>query len=117
MCHEKWLYDDERTIATLIGFEIHCESCDAVAHAGRAIAHGLADEVIRQLCKVNDCTPKAAQSIIDDSLAVWKERSRTKWQVAVAAPLLKAHPQLRALQPAASLTLTSCISSRPPGCR
>src|SRR5262249_5898098 len=36
ICHEQWFYDDGKSIAMLIGFEIHCQECDLVTHMGRA---------------------------------------------------------------------------------
>jgi hypothetical protein len=48
-CHEKWGYDDKRSIATLLGFEIHCSNCDLVVHAGRAFKLGYGGVVISHL--------------------------------------------------------------------
>jgi hypothetical protein len=82
----------------LIGFEIHCSDCDAVTHAGRATALGLGDVVVRQLCKLNGCTAPQAKRMIEAAIVVWEKRSAKLWKVVVAAPLLKAYPQLQVLQ-------------------
>ena len=97
-CHEKWRYNERRATATLIGFEIHCSDCDAVTHAGRATALGLGDVVVRQLCKLNGCTAPQAKRMIEAAIVVWEKRSAKLWKVVVAAPLLKAYPQLQVLQ-------------------
>jgi hypothetical protein len=102
-CHEKWLYNDKRATATLIGFEIHCVDCDAVAHSGRAMAHGFGDVVVKQLCKVNGCTQRQAERMIAAAMLLWQERSRKQWGIEVTAPLLKAYPQLEQLDGRISL--------------
>jgi len=96
-CHEKWLYDDDAATATLIRVEIHCGACDLATHAGRAIKLGKRDVVLRQICKVNGCTESEANGLIKAALLDWEQRSRKKWKIDVAAPLLQQYPQLSVL--------------------
>ena len=99
-CHEVWHYDDKRGIATLTGFEIHCNECDSVMHMGRTVAHGGRDMAIAQLCKVNKIGPKEAEQLFADAMIVWRQRNEKKWRIAVTKPLLKRYPQLATLESA-----------------
>ena len=101
VCHDKWNYDDKTRVATLIGFEIHCKTCDAVTHVGRAAQMGDPDQVLRKavitLCAVNECDPPEAMKIIVDALDLWMKRSKKKWKVTVSPKLLKGYPELKEL--------------------
>lgn len=65
VCHEKWKYDDKTQVATLIGFEVHCDVCDMVTHLGRAGVMGDPERVVidalQTLCAVNECEPQEAE--------------------------------------------------------
>lgn len=101
ICHDKWQYDDEKAIATLAGFEIHCGMCDTVTHLGRAMQGDNPREVflaaLAHLCAVNQCPPEAAQELLADALAVWERRNKKRWTIKVAAPLIRLYPELAAL--------------------
>jgi hypothetical protein len=59
VCHDKWKYDDEASVATLVGFEIHCRSCDAVTHVGWIAQVKDREQALKdarmKLCEVNEC--------------------------------------------------------------
>jgi hypothetical protein len=101
VCHDKWKYNDKARIATLIGFEVHCRSCDAVTHVGRAAQMGDREQVLMEavitLCTVNECKPPVAVKIIADALDLWMKRSEKRWKIAVAPKLLKTYPDLEGL--------------------
>jgi hypothetical protein len=101
ICHDKWLYDDDKCTATLIGFEIHCGSCDSVTHLGRAIQCGVPQEVFiaagEHICQVNGVKPSTALSILKSSIDLWQNRNAKRWEVAVSPSLLKAYPELKEL--------------------
>src|ERR1700709_2181001 len=75
ICHDKWLYNDEKCTATLAGFEIHCRDCDSVTHLGRAAMLGDSKEALLgamvHICRVNGVDPSTAGSIIHSSLDLW----------------------------------------------
>ena len=96
-CHEVWHYDDEHGVATLAALKIHCEYCHMAVHIGRAAQHGNRDAAIAQLCKVNGITPEEAEKLRKNAMAVWSERSKKKWRIAVEQHLLERYPQLAAL--------------------
>jgi hypothetical protein len=99
-CHEVWHYDDKRGTATLTRLEVHCHECDSVIHMGRTVAHGGRETAIAQLCKVNGIGPEEAGELFAAAMIVWRKRSKKKWRIAVAKPLLKYYPQLAALESA-----------------
>ena len=98
ICHDKWVYDDKKAIATLSGFEIHCRGCDSVTHIGRMVAIG-ADPtpIFEHLCRVNKCKFQEAVTTIDDAAVLWEKRDKKKWKIVVAPALLKKYPELAAL--------------------
>ena len=96
-CHEKWGYDDRRSVATLVKFEIHCSNCDLVAHAGRAFKLGYGAIVISHLCAMNQCDIKHAAAILKEAMNVWMERSEKDWRIMVASSLVERYPELAAL--------------------
>lgn len=96
-CHDKWAYDDKKCVATLIGFEIRCQSCHMATHIGRAMQHGFLQEAVAHLCKVNRCTPRDIEAMIDAEMPLWRKRSKKKWTVVVAPALLKRYPRLQAV--------------------
>jgi len=101
ICHDKWRYDDEKSTATLSGFEIHCDNCDLVTHLGRMMQ--LADPqsvvlaAVMHLCTVNKCKTLIATGILTNAHALWEKRNKKRWKVAVAPGLLKTYPELEGL--------------------
>ena len=93
-CHDKWKYDDKTRVATLVGFEIRCLLCHNATHIGRASALGFEQEAIAQLCKVNRCTEREVEQVVDTAMSLWEKRSQKRWTVAVAPALLKRYPRL-----------------------
>ncbi len=97
-CHEVWHYDDKRGVATLTRLKIHCGKCDSAVHMGMAAAYGGLDTAVAQLCKVNEIGPEEAKQLFAAEMILWRKRSKKKWRVAVAKPLLKRYPQLADLE-------------------
>jgi hypothetical protein len=79
-CHEKWLYDDERHIQILTGFEIVCNDCHLVHHMGRAVLQGLGDRAEAHFRRVNGIS--AAETMHEKRLAqaLHMLRSRLVWK-------------------------------------
>ena len=96
-CHDKWRYDDKKRVAKLIGFEIRCALCHLATHIGRAAAIGYEKEAMQQLRKVNRCSNKEVELMIEIAMLDWRVRSAKKWKVIVSPSLLKRYPRLEAV--------------------
>ena len=101
ICHDKWLYDDKKAIATLVGFEMHCDLCDMVTHIGRAMQ--VQDQrivvmaAVGHLSKVNKCDEVVALDILSTARDLWEKRSRKAWKISVNPKLLENYPELKGL--------------------
>jgi hypothetical protein len=93
-CHDAWSYDDKTFVATLIGFEIRCQSCHNATHIGRANALGFEQEAYAQLRRVNGCTQEEVEAVVAASMQLWEKRSAKRWTVVVAPYLLEMYPRL-----------------------
>lgn len=106
ICHDQWQYDDRRSTATLVDFEIHCRPCDNVTHPGlfvNVIATKISQEeawalVIKRMCLINKCSERQAHKIINDVAKLCSIRNLMDWKVEVAQNLLHTYPQLAALE-------------------
>ncbi|WP_130419075.1 hypothetical protein [Edaphobacter modestus] len=97
-CHEKWRFSDQRTTVKLSGFEMVCERCNSVLHAGRSILAGYVDDVVGHLCRINKCDEIVAAKILSKAFDKWNLRSQKKrWKIEVTQALLKRYPELVAL--------------------
>jgi hypothetical protein len=94
VCHEQWGYDDKNHVATLSGFEIHCERCDLVTHMGLSIKCGKGAAAIAQYCAINNCTEAEVRATSDDAFDTWQQRNMHTWTIEVDSELLRRHPQL-----------------------
>jgi hypothetical protein len=96
-CHEKWRFDLRRGIVKLCGFEMACERCNSVLHAGQAMLAGYENEVIEHLCRINKCDQMDALNILSKAFEKWNVRNEVNWKIEVSHALLKQHPELAAL--------------------
>src|SRR5581483_6787652 len=97
-CHERWRYNDRSRVATLVGFQVLCAGCNAVAHMGRTGLFGYLPEALAHLAEVNGISLTAAREVYHRAMSIWEARSATTWRVAVSAALLKRYPALKALE-------------------
>jgi len=98
VCHDKWVYDDKKTIANLSGFEIHCRGCDSVTHFGHTFKTG--DDLapmFAHLCRVNECKFQEAVTILKGATLLWEKRNKKKWRIVVSPALLKDYPEMEGL--------------------
>jgi hypothetical protein len=82
--HEKWHYDDQRHVATLLGIYALCPQCHEVKHIGLAQKRGRLSQAIAHLAKVNQITMEEAKQYVDESFAIWRMRSEHKWAIDVS---------------------------------
>lgn len=80
-CHERWHYDDEAGVQTLVGLEALCPPCHEVRHMGRAISVGNGERASKHLGKVNGWNPEQVAVHVNQAFAVWHERSRRSWSL------------------------------------
>ena len=83
-CHERWGYDDEAHVQTLLGFIALCEWCHHIKHIG--LAGILAQEgkleyerVIQHFLTVNHCTQEEFEQHRNEAFTQWRERNRHTW--------------------------------------
>jgi hypothetical protein len=96
-CHEKWRFDLRRGTVKLLGFEMVCERCNSVLHAGQAMLAGYENEVIEHLCRMNKCDEMNALNILSKAFQKWDVRNEVNWKIEVSQALLKRYPELAAL--------------------
>jgi hypothetical protein len=95
-CHEKWRFDLRRGTVKLFGFEMACERCNSVFHAGQAMLAGYENEVIQHLCRINQCDEMNALNILSKAFQKWDVRNEVNWKIEVSQALLKRYPELAA---------------------
>jgi hypothetical protein len=83
-CHERWHYDDEAHVQTLIGFIALCDWCHHIKHIG--LAGILAEEgkldyerVVQHFLEVNQCTREEFERHKAEAFKQWHERNRYPW--------------------------------------
>jgi len=96
-CHEKWRFDAQRSTVKLYGFEMVCEQCNSVLHAGRAMLAGYEYEVIQHLCQMNKCDEITAVKILSKAFEKWGLQNNVNWRIEVTQALLKRYPELATL--------------------
>lgn len=80
-CHEIWVYDDKLKIQKLIGLISLCPKCHRVKHFGRTSAIGKQAEAFAHLEEVNGWTHKQCVDHVAESMTIWMDRSRYKWEL------------------------------------
>lgn len=83
-CHEIWYYDDENKRQVLTGLVALCPYCHKTKHAGLASIKGELHIVVKQLKKVNLMSDEEAKRYIDESFALWRERSKYEWFIDIS---------------------------------
>ena len=79
--HERWSYDDNTHVQTLVGIEALCPLCHMVRHMGRTISLGLGDVAMAHMDKVNGWTPQQTEDHVTEAFKVWGERSKYNWHL------------------------------------
>jgi hypothetical protein len=85
-CHEIWEYSRNSTIyeQKLNGFVAICPYCHKTKHVGLARMRGEENIVIRQLMKVNLMDNYEARDYINQSFALWENRSMQQWELDIS---------------------------------
>ena len=82
--HEIWAYDDVALTQTLTGIIGLCPHCHTVKHPGLAQMNGKLTIVINQLKKVNGMTNDQALEYLNESFAIWRERSSKNYTLDIS---------------------------------
>jgi len=80
-CHERWNFDSESKIQTLVGTISFCPACHDATHFGLARVRGRERDAIRQLMRVNHWEESKVHSHINEAMEMWKWRSTVKWKL------------------------------------
>jgi len=78
-CHEIFHYDDTEHVQTLIGLEGLCPLCHSVKHFGHTQLRGAADEALKHMAKVNECTYAECIKYLEGVFKLWEQRSTHQW--------------------------------------
>lgn len=78
-CHERWSYDDELGVQTLIGLIALCPDCHEATHIGSARIKGRFDEARAHLMAVNGWSETQVDNHVDEAFEVWLRRSEAQW--------------------------------------
>ncbi|GAA4918828.1 DUF5710 domain-containing protein [Streptomonospora salina] len=77
--HERWAYDERRSVQALRRLICLCTDCHRTTHFGLARVKGRADQAFEHLCAVTGMTPDQADSHVQRAFAVWEQRSTRTW--------------------------------------
>lgn len=83
-CHERWSYDEGKSIQKLVGLIALCKSCHQVCHFGLARVQGKEKRAQQHLMKVNGWTNKQAEQHIQQSFKIWAKRSKKQWTLDIS---------------------------------
>lgn len=78
-CHERWKYDDDRCVQTLVGVRGLCAACHDVCHAGLAEMQGRIHAVFNRWAFVNGLTYTDAVRQYNMRSAEWAGRNQKNW--------------------------------------
>jgi hypothetical protein len=82
--HERWLYDADAGIQTLMRLVALCKSCHSATHMGRADTLGFGPEARAHLGRVRGWTSRQVTDHVSKAFRVWRERSKRNWTVEVS---------------------------------
>ena len=77
--HERWYFDDRRSVQVLRRLICLCTGCHSTTHFGLATIKGRDSEALAHLCSVTGMSMQQARSHVHDAFDLWKQRSRRDW--------------------------------------
>ena len=78
-CHERWSYNEETGIQSLIGLVAHCPACHQATHIGSARVLGRFVEAKDHLKSVNKWSEEQTSEHIETAFEDWLRRSEMSW--------------------------------------
>lgn len=86
-CHERWEYDDDNQVQTLVGLIALCPNCHAAKHIGRTLEVGpqkRISEVKWHVRFTNHWGADHLEFAIANAFAIWSIRSEWEWDLDVS---------------------------------
>ena len=80
-CHERWNFDVDSKVQTLIGTISFCPSCHEATHFGLARVRGRDGIAFEHLMRVNKWSESEAREHIALAMEEWKWRSTIRWKL------------------------------------
>lgn len=80
-CHERWRFDHDSGIQTLVGTIAFCPACHEATHFGLARVRGRDRIAIQQLMCVNRWSEAQVMEHVNKAMEEWKGRSRIRWKL------------------------------------
>jgi hypothetical protein len=81
-CHEKFHYNEELGIQTIVGLQALCYWCHAVKHYDRSKGKGVDETLLfAHLCRINDATPEEGVRYLNKKRDECRRRAKLKWAV------------------------------------
>jgi len=80
-CHERWHYDSQTKVQTLVRTIALCPACHESTHYGLASVRGRDQEAKQHLMLVNGWNGDQANQHISQAMDEWKRRSEVKWKL------------------------------------
>jgi hypothetical protein len=84
--HEVWEFDYLEGVQRLIAFEVLCERCHAVKHAGRTVAtrEDGVRFILRELVECNSWTINDAKEHLQLAFSIWHAKNLIDWLVDIS---------------------------------
>lgn len=79
--HERWYYDDARSVQILRRLILVCSDCHRATHFGLARVRGQDREAFEHLCAVTGLSAADAELHIEAAFELWSRRSARTWEL------------------------------------
>ncbi|PRW62359.1 DUF5710 domain-containing protein [Actinopolyspora mortivallis] len=77
--HERWSYDETRSVQALRRLVCLCGDCHRTTHFGLAQVRGQAEAAFEHLRAVTGMSREQAEAHVDEAFALWRRRSARAW--------------------------------------
>lgn len=86
--HERWSYNNKRSVQALRQLVCLCTDCHRVTHCGLAEIQGTADQALRHLMTVNNLDLPQAKRHVAVATDLWRARNLRTWTLDLTNPEL-----------------------------
>ena len=74
--HERWHYDENQALQTLVDVVALCPACHQVVHIGRTYLIGKGDEAMEHFMQVNACSQAEYHEALQTATALHQKRNK-----------------------------------------
>lgn len=78
-CHERWTYDEDKCIQTLVGTISLCPACHLASHYGYSQVIGKVEETRNHLMKINNWDVRLLDAKVEEAKVAWERRNKLTW--------------------------------------